>query len=165
MVFVGDRRAKERKNTIAHGLGDVAFIAMHGDHHELQGRVNNGARVFRVEVLDEFHRTFDIGEQGGNGFPLALSRPTSFKRGLLSADTLGQMGRGVGVGAGGWGLGVGRLGERRSALHTELGSGDVLTAAVRTAILECASAFDTKLCAVRIVGVTLETLHGLSYRR
>ena len=103
VVFMGQRCPEEGKNTVAHGLGHIAFVAMHRGHHELQGRVNNGARVFRVKVLDEFHRTLDIGKQRGNGFALAVNRPTRFERGLLGADTFGQVGRGLGVG--GWGLG------------------------------------------------------------
>ena len=89
VVFMGERRPEEGENAIAHRLGYIAFIAMHGGHHELQGRVNNGARVFRVKVLDEFHRALDIGEQCGNGFALAVNPAARFERRLLSADTLG----------------------------------------------------------------------------
>ena len=105
MVFMGDRRAKECKNAIAHGLGHIAFVAMHRSHHEVQGRVNDGAGFFGVEVLNEVHRAFDIGKQRGNGFALAIHRSACFERGLLGADTLGQMWRRIGVG--GWGLRVG----------------------------------------------------------
>src|SRR5262249_46526206 len=43
MIFVGQRRTEERKDAVAQRLGDIALVAVHGVHHELERRVNQGA--------------------------------------------------------------------------------------------------------------------------
>ena len=35
VIFMGNGRTKQRQNAVAHGLGDVALVAVHGVHHEL----------------------------------------------------------------------------------------------------------------------------------
>ena len=72
MVFVGNGGAKERKDAIPGGLGDVAFIAMHGFHHQLQGRINEQASFLRIEVFDQFHGAFDVGKEGSDDLALAV---------------------------------------------------------------------------------------------
>ena len=48
MIFMGQRRAEQGKDAIAQGLRHVAVILMHGVHHQLQRRINNRPRLFRV---------------------------------------------------------------------------------------------------------------------
>jgi bacterioferritin-associated ferredoxin len=45
---------------------------MHRVHHQLERGVDEAARLFRVEVLDQIHRTLDIGKQSGDCLTLAL---------------------------------------------------------------------------------------------
>ena len=52
MIFMGKRRAKERKDAIAQCLRDIAVIAMHGVHHELQSGINNRPRLFGIKPFD-----------------------------------------------------------------------------------------------------------------
>jgi hypothetical protein len=53
MVFVGNGRPEQRHNAIAEHLVHRALVAVHGRHHRVQGRVQNGPRLFRVEVADQ----------------------------------------------------------------------------------------------------------------
>ena len=67
-------RAEQRKYPVAGRLRHVSVVVMHGVHHDLQCRVDDGARLFRIEIFDQFHRTLDIGEKRGHGFALAFER-------------------------------------------------------------------------------------------
>ncbi len=53
MIFMGNRRTKERKDAIAQGLGDIALVAMHGVHHQLQSGINNRLRLFGIEAFNQ----------------------------------------------------------------------------------------------------------------
>ena len=72
MIFVGNRRAEQRQDAIAHGLGDVALVAVHGVHHELQSRIDDAARLFGIEVFQQGHGALDVGKQHGDLFALAF---------------------------------------------------------------------------------------------
>jgi hypothetical protein len=67
-----DRCAEQGEDTVAGGFGDVAVVTMHCVHHQLEGRVDDGAGFLRVEVLDQVHRALDVGEQCGDGLALAI---------------------------------------------------------------------------------------------
>jgi len=54
------------------GLGDVAAVALHRLHHQLECRIDDGAGVLRVEVLDQVHRSLDVCEQRGDGLALTV---------------------------------------------------------------------------------------------
>ena len=62
MVFVGDRGAKQGHDAVAQHLVDGALEAMHGVHHDVQGRVQEPPGLFRVKTLDQLRRAFDVGE-------------------------------------------------------------------------------------------------------
>jgi hypothetical protein len=47
---------------------------MHGVHHQLQGRIDDGAGLFGVEAFDERGGAFEVSKEGGDGFTLALSQ-------------------------------------------------------------------------------------------
>jgi hypothetical protein len=88
MVFVGNRCAKESKDTVAESLGDIPFIAMDGVHDELESRVDNGSCFFRVQAFDEGGRTFEVGKEGRDGLPFAISGTARFYRLLLGQNTV-----------------------------------------------------------------------------
>src|SRR3989442_10087133 len=95
MIFVGDGRAKEGKDTVAQRLGHIALIAMHRLHHELEGRVNDAASVFGIEIFDEGSGVFDVGKESSDGLTLTVGGSSRFQSCLLGPDTLGQVGRSV----------------------------------------------------------------------
>jgi hypothetical protein len=72
MVLVGDRGAEQREDPIAGGLHNVAVIAMDRVDHELQGRIDNAARLLGVEVLHQLHRALDVGKQRRDRLALAI---------------------------------------------------------------------------------------------
>ena len=45
---------------------------MHGVHHGVQGRVQNGLGLFRVEVADQFGRALEVGKQDRDLLTLAF---------------------------------------------------------------------------------------------
>jgi hypothetical protein len=72
MVLVRDGRAEQRKDAVAGRLHDVAVVAPRRIDHQLQRRIDNRAGFFGVEVLLEFGRALDVGEQRGDRLALAL---------------------------------------------------------------------------------------------
>jgi hypothetical protein len=58
-----DRRAKQREDTVAGRLHDVAIIAAYGVDHKLQRRINDGACLLRIEVLFKSRRVDDVDKQ------------------------------------------------------------------------------------------------------
>jgi hypothetical protein len=101
MVFVGHWCPKERHDPVAQHLIDGALVAVHGVHHDVQGGVQNGLGLFRVEVADQLCRALEVGKQ--HGHLLAFAFQGTFGR----QDLLSKIWRGVGercavLGAG-WG--------------------------------------------------------------
>ena len=60
---MGKRRAEQRKDAIAQGLGHIALIAMHGVHHQLQGGIDNRPCFFGIKSFDQRRRAFEIGKE------------------------------------------------------------------------------------------------------
>jgi hypothetical protein len=89
MIFVGNGRAEERHNPIAHDLINGPLIAMYRGHHALEHRVEERARLLRIAVSQQLHRAFEIGEEHRDLLALA------FQGGLGGEDLLGQILRGV----------------------------------------------------------------------
>jgi len=89
VIFVGNRRTKEGEDAVTGGLDDVAFVAMHRLHHQVEGRVNNVASLFRIKVFHQGHRTFDIGKKGSDNLTLAINSPARLHCHLFSANALG----------------------------------------------------------------------------
>src|SRR5882762_2413071 len=82
-----------KKSVVCSWRAYIAFVAVHGVHHEAQGRINQVARCLRVEVFEEGHRPLDVGEQGGDGLTLAIRGAARLERRLLGQNALGQMAR------------------------------------------------------------------------
>src|SRR6516225_3257155 len=50
MVLMGNRRTEHSENTVAGGLRDIAIVPVNRMHHKLQYRVDNRARLLRIEL-------------------------------------------------------------------------------------------------------------------
>ena len=72
MILVGDRRAEEGHNPIAHNPVHGALIAVDRLDHAFEHRVEELLRVLRVAVSKQLHRALNIREQHGDLLPLTL---------------------------------------------------------------------------------------------
>ena len=90
VVLMRHGRAKERHNAIAQDLVHRAFVAMHGRHHHVQGRVEELPRLLRVTISEEFHRALEIGKQHGHLFALPFQGTAGHE------NLFGEIGRRVG---------------------------------------------------------------------
>ena len=91
MVLVGERRAEERHDPVAHHLVDGALVAVDRLHHALEHRVEDLARLLGVAVGEQLHRALEVGEEDRDLLALA------FQRGLGGEDLLGEVLGGVGL--------------------------------------------------------------------
>src|SRR5215469_198993 len=62
MVFGADGSAEQSEDAVTCRLRDVAAVALHRLHHQLESRVYDRAGPLGVEVLDQLHRSLDVGE-------------------------------------------------------------------------------------------------------
>ena len=95
VIFVGNRRAKQRKDAVPQGLRHIPIIAMDGVHHELQSGIDDGTGVFGIESFNQRGRAFEVSKDGGDGLTLAIGCTAGFHGRLLGPDVLGQVRRGV----------------------------------------------------------------------
>jgi hypothetical protein len=159
MIFMGDRRAKQRHNPIAHDLVHGAFIAMHGRHHAFQHRVENRPGVFGVALGQQLHRAFEVGEQHGHLLALA------FEGGAGGEDLVGQVWWRVGerrlrMWCKGCGHGGERLaGERGPTFATKRKPRRILKATVRAASAQYCPAATTKIHPFWIRKTTARAVH------
>ena len=152
MVFVRDRRAEQRQDAIAHRLGHIAFVVMHGLHHQRQHRVDQAAGVFGIEVVDQRGRAGHVGEQRGDGLALAVRRAAGFHGRLCRPDALGQVGGRVFDGGAGHERRARELpAQRRAAFAAELGARARLVPAGRAGARQPGAAFLAELGACRIL--------------
>jgi hypothetical protein len=84
MILMGNWCAKQRKDAITKRLSDVALVAMHRVHHDLQGGIDDAAGVLGVEVFDKSSGTFEVSKEGGDGLALAIRRTPRFHRRSLN---------------------------------------------------------------------------------
>jgi hypothetical protein len=63
VVLVGDGRAEQRHDAVAHHLVDGPFVPVDRVHHPLEHRVEQLARLLRVAVGEQFHRALEVREQ------------------------------------------------------------------------------------------------------
>ena len=85
MVLVGQRRAEERHDPVAHDLVDGALVAVDGLHHPLEDRVEELPRLLGVAVGQQLHRALQVGEEDRDLLALA------FQGGLGGEDLLGEV--------------------------------------------------------------------------
>jgi len=84
VILVRHRRAEQGEDAVASRLRYVAVVPVDGLHHQLQRRIDDGARVLGVELLQQLDRALDVREQRRDGLALAV-RP--FVRGDRCGDT------------------------------------------------------------------------------
>ena len=72
MILVRNRRAEQREDAVAGRLRNVAAVAMHRRHHELQHRVDDRARFFGIEIAHQLRRVLDVREQRRDRLALAV---------------------------------------------------------------------------------------------
>src|SRR5438477_4298780 len=74
VVLARDRCAKQREDTVAGRLHDIAVIMSDGVDHETQGWIDQCPRFLGIEFLQQVHRPFDVGEQRRDSLALAVKR-------------------------------------------------------------------------------------------
>ena len=89
VILVGDRRAEQRHDPVAHDLVDRALVAVDGLHHALEDGIEELAGLLWVPIGQELHRALEVGEQHRDLLALA------FEGGLRGEDLLGEVLRGV----------------------------------------------------------------------
>src|SRR5215470_14830509 len=91
MVLVRHRCPEQREDAIAGELHHVTVVAPHRLDHQLQRRIDNRARLLRVELFHQLGRALDIGEQRCDRLALAIdnlrcrNRVTQLKGSWLGA--------------------------------------------------------------------------------
>jgi hypothetical protein len=151
---VGQRCPKQRHNAVPQHLVHRALVAVHRRHHGVQGRVQHGPSLFRVEVTDELCRALEVGKQ--HRHLLALT----FQGGLRTADLLGQIAGRVGL----WGdllrfQGARRRTQRRTAATAELFPRFIRKAARHTGEGQWRSTLGAEAAPDAILGLAMGTLH------
>jgi hypothetical protein len=91
MVLVGEGRAEERHDPVAHHLVHRALVAVDRLHHVLEDGIEELSRLFGITVGEQLHGALEIGEEDGDLLALA------FQSGLGGEDLLGQVLGGVGI--------------------------------------------------------------------
>ena len=92
MVLMGERRAEQRHDPVAHHLVDGALVAVDGLHHPFEHGIEDLARFLGIAVGEQLHRALEVGEQHGDLLALALER--GFGREDLLGEVLGRVGLG-----------------------------------------------------------------------
>jgi hypothetical protein len=90
MIFMANRRPKERHDTVPHDLIDRPLIPMHRRHHPFQHRIEQLPSLFRIAVGQEFHGASQISKEHSD--VLALT----FEGAAGGEDFLSEIGRCVG---------------------------------------------------------------------
>ena len=72
VVLGGDRRAEQRHDAVAHDLAHRAAVLLDGFAHVLEYWVEQRARFLRIAIGDEFHRSFEVGEENGDELSFAF---------------------------------------------------------------------------------------------
>src|SRR5215469_16876376 len=72
MVLMRYRRPEQRENSVAGRLRNIAAVMMDCIHHEIERRIDYGPRLFWIEVLNQLHRAFDVGEERRDRLALAF---------------------------------------------------------------------------------------------
>jgi hypothetical protein len=84
MILVGDGCTEQRKNAVPGRLHNVALVAMDRVDHQLERGIDNGTRLFWVELLHQLHRALDVGEESGNRFAFTVADDA--RRGLVGQE-------------------------------------------------------------------------------
>ena len=85
MVLMGHGRAEQGENSVTGRLRNVAAVAMHRLHHQMQHRVDDRARLLGIEIAHQLGRALDVGEQRRDRLALAVGR-LRIRHGLTHSD-------------------------------------------------------------------------------
>ncbi len=66
VVLVGDGRAEQRHDPVAHHLVHGPLVAMDRLHHALEDGIEEPARLLGVAISQQLHRALEIGKQDGD---------------------------------------------------------------------------------------------------
>ena len=144
VILMGERRAEQRHNPVAHYLVDCALVPVDGLHHPFEHRIENLARLLGIAVGEQLHGALQVCKEHRD--LLALAFEGALGREDLLGEVLGSVGlggseprRGAGGADGGRALEAelspsGKLrpavraseGQRRRALQAELRLGRIL---------------------------------------
>ena len=72
VILVGEGRAEQRHDPVAHHLVDGALVVVDGLHHVLEDRVEELARLLGIAVGEQLHRALEVGEQHRHLLALAF---------------------------------------------------------------------------------------------
>jgi hypothetical protein len=84
VVLMGERRAEQRHDPVAHHLVDRALIAVDGLHHPFEHRIEEFAGLLGIAISEQLHGALEVGEEHGHLLALA------FERGFRVDDPLGE---------------------------------------------------------------------------
>ena len=87
VILVGERRAEEGHDAVAHHLVHRALVAVDGVHHVFEEGIEQLLRLLGIAVGEQLHRALEVGEEDGDVLALAVSDRTA------GAQELGQLGR------------------------------------------------------------------------
>ena len=85
MILVGERRAEQRHDPVAHDLVDRALVAVDRLHHVLEDGVEELPGLLGIAVGQQLHRALEVGEEHRHLLALALERA------LGGEDLLGEV--------------------------------------------------------------------------
>ena len=157
MVLVGERRAEERHDPIAHHLIDRPLVAVDGLHHPFEHRIEDLPRLLGIAVGEELHGALQVGKQHGDLLALALEGA------LGREDLLDEVLGGVALGRGEAGR-RGRLRrsgrKRRPATIAKLAPGLHFGAAVGADGSKRHAALSAESCTFAVLGLAPGTLHA-----
>src|SRR5262249_12055572 len=142
-------RPEDREDAVAGGLGDVAAVALYRLPHQFECRVDYGAGLLRVDVLDQLHRALDVGKERGHRLALALK---IFGDGRFCRANLNMVGF-LSRNSYRW------RSERCAALTTEFSRRGVLEAARSARRYEWGATFVAKLQPLRVFGFAFRAEH------
>ena len=74
VVLMGQGRAEQRHDAVAHHLVDGALVPVHGLHHVIEHRIEERAGLLGIALDEQLHRALEIGEEHRDLLALALQR-------------------------------------------------------------------------------------------
>jgi hypothetical protein len=92
VILVGEGRAEEGHDTVAHDLVHRAFVVVDGVHHVLEHGIEELARLFGIAIGEQLHGALEVGKEHRHLLALAL------EGGAGGEDLLREVPRRVGLG-------------------------------------------------------------------
>ncbi len=81
MILVRERRTKQREDSVAGGLHNVAVVPADRIDHQLERGIDDRARLFRIYILLKLGLSLDVGKQRRDRLALTVERGCVFGRG------------------------------------------------------------------------------------